>query len=257
MTEWSFIVILFLFGSIIGSFLNVCIARIPSGESVVFPGSHCPECSTPIPFYHNIPLFSYLVLRGRCKYCGIKISPQYLVTEALTPLIMIFLFYQFGLSLAFAAAIIFSCALIVITFIDLKHKIIPDIISLPGIVLCFAASFFVPWTTPVESAVGILTGGGILWLFAAGYKLPQKKDGMGGGDIKLLAMIGAFLGWKGVLLSLMIGSFTGSLTGIFLMLLKGRDLKYAVPFGPFLSIGAFCALVYGEELVRMYLSIGA
>ena len=256
MIEWFLIIIMALLGSVVGSFLNVCIVRIPSGESVVFPGSHCPECRNPIPFYHNIPVFSYLILRGRCKYCGVKISPQYLLTEILTPMIMILLFLRFGLSLVFVMASFFSCALIVITFIDLKHKIIPDIISLPGIAICFASSFIVPWATPVDSIVGILVGGGVLWFFAAGYKLLAKKDGMGGGDIKLLAMIGAFLGWKGVLLSLMIGSCAGSFVGIFLMLLKGRDLKYAVPFGPFLSMGALCALLYGGELIRMYLLIG-
>jgi len=256
MIEWFVIVIILLLGSIVGSFLNVCISRIPSGESVVFPGSHCPECKSPIPFYHNIPVFSFLILKGRCKYCGVKISPQYILAEILTPVIMLLLFFNFGLSLAFAAASFFSWALIVVTFIDLKHKIIPDIISLPGIILCFISSFFVPWATPVDSIIGILAGGGVLWCFAAGYKLLAKKDGMGGGDIKLLAMIGSFLGWKGVLLSLMIGSFAGSFVGIFLMLLKGRDLKYAVPFGPFLSLGGLCSLLYGGELIRLYLAIG-
>ncbi len=247
---------LFLLGSIIGSFLNVCIVRIPLKMSIVFPASHCPACKKPIPFYCNIPIVSYILLGGKCRYCLSPISFQYFLVELLTPALMLLLFFYFGATWAFIISFIFCSALIIITFIDLKHQIIPDVISLPGIPLCFLCSFFVPWTDPVESLAGILVGGGTLYVFAAGYQLLTKKEGMGGGDIKLLAMIGAFLGWKGALLSLILGAFAGSITGILLIAVKGRDLKYAIPFGPFLSAGAFCALVFGEKLIYLYLTLG-
>ena len=256
MSEWILVGSLFVVGSAIGSFLNVCIVRIPAKISIVFPSSHCPACKRPIPFYYNIPLISYIVLGGRCRYCKAPILFQYFLVELLTPVIMIVLYFFFGISPAFISSFIFSAALIVITFIDLRLQIIPDVISLPGIPLCFLCSFILPWTDPVQSLVGIFVGGGVLYLFALGYQLLTKKDGMGGGDIKLLAMIGAFLGWKGALATLIIGAFAGSIIGIALIVFKDRNLKYAIPFGPFLALGAFCTLLFGEELIRFYLSIG-
>lgn len=256
MSEGLFVTTLFVLGSMIGSFLNVCIVRIPRKMSIVLPSSHCPACKKPIPFYCNIPLLSYLILGGKCKYCRAPISFQYFFVEFLTPLVMLLLFFRFGITLSFCAAFIFSAALIVITFIDLQHQIIPDVISLPGIPLCFLCTFIVPWANPRGSLIGILVGGGVLYVFAAGYHLITKKEGMGGGDIKLLAMIGAFLGWQGALAALILGAFLGSIIGIILIMLKGKDLKYAVPFGPFLSAGAFCTLLYGEKLIRFYLSLG-
>ncbi len=256
MGETTILIFLFLFGSVIGSFLNVCIVRIPGKLSVVLPASHCPACKTPIAWYDNIPLLSYLLLAGRCRSCRAAISLRYFFVELLTPCVLVFLYQRFGLSAALPVAFIFSAALIVITFIDVQHQIIPDVITLPGIALCFAGSFIVPWNRPLQSLIGILVGGGVLYLFAAGYELLTKKEGMGGGDIKLLAMIGAFLGWKGALVSLVLGALIGSIIGIFAMLLRGKNLKYAIPFGPFLSIGAFCALLNGEQLIALYLSLG-
>jgi leader peptidase (prepilin peptidase) / N-methyltransferase len=256
MPEWFLIISIFMLGCIIGSFLNVCIVRIPSNMSIVFPSSHCPACGKSIPFYCNIPLLSYIFLGARCKFCSSPIPFRYFMVEILTPIVMLVLFFHFGLTAAFLISFIFSAALIVITFIDLKHQIIPDIISLPGIPLCLLSSFAVPWASPLQSLAGILVGGGILYAFAFGYRIIAKKDGMGGGDIKLLAMIGAFLGWKGALSTLILGALSGSIIGVVLILFKGRDLKYAVPFGPFLSAGAFCTLLFGEELIHFYLLLG-
>jgi leader peptidase (prepilin peptidase)/N-methyltransferase len=224
--------------------------------SIVFPASHCPSCKKPIPFYYNIPLISYIMLGGRCRYCRRSISFQYFFVELFTPIIMLLLFYHFGINISFIISFIFSAVLIVITFIDLRHQIIPDIISLPGIPLFFLSSFIMPGGDYKQSLVGIVVGGGILYIFAAGYKLITGKEGMGAGDIKFLAMIGAFLGWKGALATLIMGAFAGSVIGIILILAKGRDLKYAVPFGPFLSAGAFCALLFGEKLIHFYLTFG-
>ena len=248
---------LFVLGTIIGSFLNVCIVRMPQNASIVFPGSHCTNCGYTIRFYDNIPLVSYILLGGRCRSCKTPISMRYFLVELLMGLLMAVLFLHFDLSLVFVLCATFTAALVVITFIDLQHQIIPDRISLPGIPLGFLCSFFLPWNTWLDSLLGILVGGGVLYMFALGYHLLTKKEGMGGGDIKMLAMIGAFLGWKGALATLMLAAITGSLVGVLLIVLKGKNFKYAVPFGPFLAAGAFCAMFYGERLINWYCSIGA
>ncbi len=257
MSPTLFIIALFVFGTIIGSFLNVCIVRIPNRSSIVFPGSQCPNCGYSIRFYDNIPIVSYMLLGGRCRSCKTTISMRYFLIELLMGLLVVLLFLYFDLSLVFLIYTVFTAALVVITCIDLQHQIIPDCISLPGIPLGFLCSFFLPWITWLDSLLGILIGGGVLYAFALGYYLLTKKEGMGGGDIKMLAMIGAFLGWKGALASLIMASIAGSLIGIVLIVLKGKNFKYAVPFGPFLAIGAFCALLYGERLISWYCSIGA
>jgi len=256
MPEGLILILLFVLGGCVGSFLNVCIVRIPEKLSIVAPPSHCPKCKKPIAFYDNIPLVSYIILGGRCRHCKLPIPFRYFVVELLTAAVLPGLYVWSGLTLPLALSFIFCAALIVITFIDLQLQIIPDIISLPGIPLCFLCSFFVPWTTPLESAIGILVGGGVLYGVAAGYYFLRKKEGMGGGDIKLLAMIGAFLGWKGALVALVVGAFAGSIIGVMAMLLKGKDMKYAIPFGPFLSLGALCSLLYGAELLHWYLALG-
>lgn len=256
MPEGIILILLFVLGGSVGSFLNVCIVRIPEKLSIVMPPSHCPRCKKPIAFYDNIPLLSYIILGGRCRNCKQPIPFRYFVVELLTAAALPGLYVWYGLTLPLALSFIFCAALIVITFIDLQLQIIPDVISLPGIPLFFLCSFVVPWTTPLESAIGIFVGGGVLYGVAAGYYFFRKKEGMGGGDIKLLAMIGAFLGWKGALVALVVGAFAGSIIGITVMLLKGKDMKYAIPFGPFLSLGALCSLLYGAELLHWYLSLG-
>ena len=242
-----------IFGAILGSFLNVCIYRLPKEESIVWPGSHCPHCKNPIKFYDNFPLISYLLLRGKCRYCKGPISAQYPLVEGITALSSLVLFMRFGPSLSYLIYFAFVAALIVITVIDLYHQIIPDVISLPGIGVGLLASLIIPQITFFNSLIGVLLGGGSLFLVATLYQWLFKREGMGGGDVKLLAMIGAFLGWKAVILTILLGSLIGSIIGISIMVLKGKDFKYAIPFGPFLSLGAVISLFYGEILIKWYL----
>jgi len=243
-------IIVGIVGAIIGSFLNVCIWRIPREESIVFPSSHCPACSHPIRFYDNIPMISYLVLGGRCRDCGERISPRYPLIEALTACLAVLLFWKYGLTLKLATAFLFTAALVVITFIDIDYQIIPDVISLPGIPLCFLAGVFVMGVPFLESLIGLLVGGGILYVIAVGYEWITKREGMGGGDIKLLAMLGAFFGWKSLFFIVLCSSLTGAVIGITLMAVKGQDMKYAVPFGPFLALGAVLYFFFGETFLR-------
>ena len=246
-------IISIILGAMVGSFLNVCIYRLPKEESIIWPRSHCPTCKKTIKFYDNIPLISYLLLRGRCRYCKGPISLQYPLVEGITALSSLFLIIKFGPSLSYLFYFAFVAALIAITVIDLYHQIIPDGISLPGIGVGLLASLVIPQITFFNSLMGILLGGGSLFLVATLYEWIFKREGMGGGDVKLLAMIGAFLGWKAVILTILLSSLIGSITGILIMILKGKDFKYAIPFGPFLSMGAVIALFYGENLIRWYL----
>src|SRR4030043_982596 len=244
-----------IFGALVGSFLNVCISRLPKEESIIWPGSHCPCCKKPIRFCDNIPLLSYLLLKGKCRHCKKPISIQYPLIEGITALSSLFLFMKFGPSLSYLFYFVFVAALIVITVIDLYHQIIPDVISLPGIVVGLIASLILPQITFLNSLFGVLLGGGSLFLVATCYEWLFKREGMGGGDVKLLAMIGAFLGWKAVILTILLSSLIGSITGIIIMVLKGKDFKYAIPFGPFLSLGAVIALFFGENIIRWYLYV--
>jgi len=243
----------FILGAVVGSFLNVCIWRIPEGLSIVKPASHCPDCGHPIRFYDNIPLISYLILRGRCRACGGRISLRYPFVEGLTALMALFLFWKFGLTLKFLAAFIFVSALILITFIDIDYQIIPDVISLPGIPICFLMAVFIMNLSFMDALLGLLIGGGSLYLVAVLYELATKREGMGGGDIKLLALMGAFLGWKSLLFILLVSSLVGAVVGISIMLARGGDMKYAVPFGPFLSLAAVAYLFVGEYATNLFL----
>ncbi|MCK4535437.1 MAG: prepilin peptidase, partial [Desulfuromonadales bacterium] len=245
----------FVLGSIIGSFLNVCIYRIPAGESIIKPRSRCPKCLEPIHWYHNIPIVSWLLLRGRCAYCASPVSIRYLLVEALTGVLFALFLYRFAFHPVTLVFWLLCAALVVISFIDLDHQIIPDVISLPGIPVGFLCSFAVPWVTWQSSLLGILAGGGSLLLLALGYELLMKKEGMGLGDVKLLAMLGAFLGLRAVFPVIFIGSVLGTIVGVPLMLMKKADGKLAIPFGPFLAGGA---LIYGyfidfwDPLMRWY-----
>jgi len=245
-----------VFGMLVGSFLNVCICRMPKDESIVSPPSHCPLCSYRIKWYDNIPLLSYLMLRGKCRGCGAHISLQYPLVELLNGILTLFLFLRFGPTLAFAALFLLCSALVVITFIDIEHQIIPDEISLPGIVVGFLLSFFIKGHGWLDSLLGILLGGGTLLLVAYGYHRLTGKDGMGGGDIKLLAMMGAFLGWKAVPFIIFASSLIGSIFGVSIMLLQKKDSKLAIPFGPYLAFGALLYIFYGQPLIRWYLNFG-
>ena len=247
----------FAFGAVVGSFLNVCIYRLPRNESVVFPPSHCPNCDYQIRWYDNIPILSYLVLRGKCRGCGQRISLQYPLVELINGLLTLALFLRYGPSFVFAVLFVFCCAMVVVTFIDLEHQIIPDSISLSGIVLGFIASFFIPSHGWLNSLLGILAGGGSLLLVAYGYQLIAKRDGMGGGDIKLLAMMGAFFGWKAILFIVFAASLMGSVIGISIMLAKKKDSTLAIPFGPYLASAAILYIFYGKRLIFWYLTLGS
>jgi leader peptidase (prepilin peptidase)/N-methyltransferase len=251
-----FSILAFIFGAVVGSFLNVCICRMPKDESIVSPPSHCPNCDYKIRWYDNIPLLSYTLLGGKCRGCGTHISLQYPVVEFLNGVLTLALFIRFGPTLPFLVLFLFCSALVVITFIDLEHQIIPDEISLSGIVLGFVFSFFLQGHSWLNSLLGILLGGGSLLLVAYGYQWLTGKDGMGGGDIKLLAMMGAFLGWKAVPFIVFASSLVGSIVGITMMLVQKKNSKLAIPFGPYLAFGAVLYIFYGRQLIHWYLNWG-
>jgi len=247
------IILIFSLGLIVGSFSNVCIYRIPRNESVIYPASHCPKCRTKIKPVDNIPLLSYILLKGRCRNCGSKISIQYPVVEFLTGLIYLIIYLIYGLSIQSLVYIILSSALIIIAFIDLQEQMIPDIISLPGIVVGLILSFIVPYISFINSALGALVGGGIILIIAWVGSIIFKKEAMGGGDVKLAAMIGAFLGWRYTIISLFLGFFLGALTGIVLIITKIKKREDAIPFGPFIVLGSIITLLWGEKILLWYL----
>ncbi|MEN8243716.1 MAG: A24 family peptidase [Thermodesulfobacteriota bacterium] len=245
----------FIFGICIGSFLNVCIFRLPAGKSIVHPPSSCPGCGTAIKFYDNIPLLSYIILRGRCRHCHSHIAFRYTLVELFGGLMAMCVYVKFGPGIEGIIYYGFIAALLVVTFIDIDHRIIPDVISLPGVVLGFAASFIMPSLNWTDSLLGLLVGGGSLYAVAWGYELITGKEGMGGGDIKLLAMIGAFIGWQGVLLTIFLGSAIGTLVGMIAMLKERQNMKMRIPFGPFLALGAVISIFFGNELILWYWNV--
>lgn len=235
--------------------MNVCIYRLPAKKSIIFPGSACPSCGEKIRPYDNIPILSYLWLRGRCRYCRTGISPRYMMVEILGGAFAVLAYLKFGASFDGIVYYAFVASLLVITFIDIDFQIIPDVISIPGIPAGFAASFALFSVSYTASLLGILIGGGTLYLIAWGYHLLTKKEGMGGGDIKLLAMIGAFIGWQGVLFTIFVASAVGTLSGVLVMLSQKKGLKLAIPFGPFLSIGAIAYVFMGPALISWYFNL--
>jgi leader peptidase (prepilin peptidase)/N-methyltransferase len=245
----------FILGLIIGSFLNVCIYRLPRSYSIVSPGSSCPECKAPIRWWDNIPIISYLLLAGKCRKCGEKITLRYPAVELLNGLLYAAIYLFFGQGWQLPLLFIFVSALIVITFIDLEFQIIPDVITLPGIVLGLAASPFMladPFAVKatlglLNSVIGAVAGGGVFYLIVI-----LSRGGMGGGDVKMMAMVGAFTGWKGVFLTTLVGSLTGALVGIALMVFSGAGRKTKVPFGPFLALGTLMTLFFGEMIFNWY-----
>ena len=260
MTELALPILIFIFGTAIGSFLNVVIHRLPRDKSIVRPGSACTGCGAAIRWYDNVPIIGYLVLRGRCRDCGAKISPRYPLVELLTGIVFYLVYRECGLSFALGVNLVFSALLIAISFIDLDFRIIPDILSVGGMAVGLALaglhSLILSTYEPfLDSLIGVLLGGGILWAIAFFYELLRKREGMGGGDIKLLAMIGSFCGIKGVIFSLVAGSMAGTIVGIPLMLIKGEGTKYALPFGPFLSFGALLYVLIGQVLTNAVFGI--
>jgi leader peptidase (prepilin peptidase) / N-methyltransferase len=247
---------IFIFGLIIGSFCNVVIYRLPQGASIVTPGSHCPSCKTPIRPWENIPLVSYVLLRGRCRACKEPISLRYPAVELLSGVLYVLLWTRFGLSIPLVVYAALTSALFTVALIDYDHKIIPNTITLPGIVIGLGLSALsilslkVLPMTPLTSLLGILLGGVFFYLIAL-----VSRGGMGGGDIKLIAMIGAFLGWQGAFFTIFSGALLGSLVGVTLMLLGKKGRKDKVPFGPFLSAGAILFMLWGDQLIHWYVDL--
>ena len=253
--EYLILVFAFALGAVMGSFANVVIFRLPQGQSIVTPGSRCPSCRTPIRWYDNIPIASYLVLGARCRSCRMPISPRYPLVEALTGLLFAGLVLRFGIGSTTAVLALFSWALVVVTFIDFDHRIIPDVISLPGVLIGVAASLLPGFPRPVDSIIGLAVGGGFLFLVLFAYEKVMKDEGMGMGDVKLLAMIGAFLGWQALPVTVLVASISGTLTGVAFALAKGEPVrKFPVPFGPFLALGALIHIFFGVEIILWYLA---
>ena len=243
-----------LMGLMIGSFMNVCIYRLPLNLSPVRPRSSCTSCGHFLSWYENIPIASYLVLRGRCRGCGASISLMYPVIEAITGLMFLGGYLLYGPTALLAARLLFGCAMIVLFVIDLQHRILPNVITLPGIVVGLLLSEVAGpgWQA---SLIGIAAGGGTLWAIAEIYYRIRKEEGMGMGDVKMLAMIGAFLGWKLVMVTLVLASFSGTIVGVGVLIARKESLKYALPFGTFLAIGAMVAAAVGDPLVAWYFAL--
>lgn len=263
-------IVVFILGAMVGSFLNVCIHRMPQGESVVWPSSHCPHCKKRIPAYDNIPFISYILLKAKCRFCGGKISLRYPLVEFLTAVLFLVLFRRYGLSYDFIFCIVLTAGLIIATFVDIKHRIIPDEISLGGIVVGFVLStirgiglnpFVWNFRPMLNSLLGIIIGGGIIYLTGFMFDLiyfrllkrppiQGETESMGGGDVKLLAMIGAFLGWKAAIVTFFLAPFFGAIVGIVNLLVK-KD--HTIPYGPFLAMAALASLFWADRIVFIIL----
>lgn len=263
-----------VFGLIIGSFLNVVILRLPQGMSISIPRSHCPQCKRLIPWYDNVPILSYMILRGHCRRCGKNISLRYPLIEALTGVVSLLLYLKYGLGVEWAIFLAFSAALIVLAFIDLDHRILPDPITLNGIWIGVLASVYLAEPSPlvsrlfrfagieltnprasafIGSVLGAIVGGGLLWAVAEAYLRLRGIEGMGFGDVKMMALVGAFLGAPLALLTIMIGSLLGSIVGLIFIRISGKTREYELPFGTFLAAAGIVTVLYGEDLIRWYI----
>jgi leader peptidase (prepilin peptidase) / N-methyltransferase len=269
-------IFVFLFGLIIGSFLNVCILRIPSGKSIVLPASACPKCGAAIRAYDNIPVLSYLVLGGKCRGCKTKISPMYPLVELLTGFLFLGCFYVFGISVDTAKWAAFSAIMIVLVFTDLHERILPDVVNFTGLAIGLIFSLFTkptdgtalwianhlfdypppaPVLSLVDAILGAAVGSGLLWLVSEAYFKLRGREGMGLGDVKMMLMAGTFLGLKRTLLTILAGSLLGSVLGVAIILARRKDADYELPFGTFLGAGALLVVFFGTPLVNWYQSL--
>lgn len=235
----------FLFGLAIGSFANVCIHRMPIQKSIVHPRSYCPSCNKPIAIWDNVPVISYALLGGKCRHCKQPISMIYPLIEIITAVMITSVFIKFGFTIEFLIFAVVASALVIITAIDLEHKIIPDLITLPGICFGFIAGTYLLGF--FDAVVGFLIGGGLFYAIAV-----LSRGGMGGGDIKFIAGAGALLGWKKVLLVIFVGSLLGSIVGLAMILLQGKNRKSQIPFGPYLAAGMLIVIFSGNQLIELY-----
>ena len=249
------IILIVVFGLVWGSFLNVVIYRLPRNFSLVRPPSSCPHCGKQIKAYENIPILSYLFLRGKCGNCKAKISPAYPLVEALTPFCFLLVYMQYSLSPHFFVSCLFTSALVVLGFIDYFHQILPDQVILPGFVLALIYTFFRNDLSLTQSLLGAGVGAGFLLFIYGAYYLLRKKEGLGMGDVTMMLMVGSFLGWKQTLLTLILASIGGAVVGVFFIIFKKKDLQHALPFGTFLAPAAFVAFLYGQKIIDAYLSL--
>lgn len=265
-------------GAIIGSFLNVVIHRLPREESIVFPNSTCPKCRKAIKAYDNIPILSYLILRGRCRNCGVHISSRYPAVEALTAILFAAVAWHDGVSFALAFDLAFAASMVALVFIDAEHMILPNAITYPGIIFAIIARILLQYlagpahfddlpqllnafpTLPVVlvsiigAAIGALAGGGSLWLMGFLWEKLRGVEAMGFGDVKMMLMVGAFLGWRLTILTILLGALTGSIAGIVVMYRRGRNMQMMLPFGIFLGIGSIVSLLFGARIIAWYAS---
>lgn len=240
-----------LVGLAIGSFLNVVIHRLPRRQSLVSPGSRCPSCGYELRAIDNIPVLSYIMLGGRCRKCRTRISLRYPIVELVTAALFVVHYFVFGWTPLLAVRCLFAAAMVALFVIDLEHRLLPDAITLPGIVVGLLASAFLPPGLR-DALIGMLAGGGVLWVIGEAYYRYAGEEGMGGGDVKMLAMIGAFLGWEQVLVTLVFSSIAGALIGVIVLAIKRGGMKYALPYGTFLAIAALVSSLYGAQIYAWY-----
>jgi leader peptidase (prepilin peptidase)/N-methyltransferase len=254
-------VFVLMIGLVLGSFMNVCIHRLPRGESVVSPGSHCPSCNSPIRWYQNLPILSWLLLRGRCARCSAPISIRYPLVEALGGGSLLLLWMQFGPGMAFAISGLFALAMITLFFTDYDTQLLPDAVTLTGLAVGLALAWFNPflngvgWSRVWAACSGAALGSGLLWGFGALYSRLRGVEAMGMGDVKMMAMVGAFAGPFGVLLTIFAASLVGAIIGVSLIPLRGRTLQDTLPFGCFLAPAALAALLLGKQAAAAYINI--
>ncbi len=245
----------FILGLLFGSFANVVIYRLPSGDNIALPRSRCPSCKSPIPWYLNIPVMSWLLLKGKCSRCKTKISSRYPIVEILTGLLFGVAILKVGPSYFLIEILVLLLGLIIVSFIDYDHYIIPDKISYPGMIIGLLGAILNPEREFLDALLGLLMGGGFLWAIAVIYYKVKKEEGMGGGDIKLLAWIGTVLGWKPIAFIILVSSLLGSIVGLFLIYKNKDSLKKVIPFGPFIAAAAVLYVFFGKELTAWYLEI--
>lgn len=240
-------------GLIVGSFLNVCIYRLPRRQSLNWPGSRCTSCERALSWYENIPFVSWIVLRGRCRTCGAGISVMYPLVELVTGALFVAGYAIYGWTPLLAVRLAFACAMVVLFAVDLRHHILPNVITVPGIVIGLLVSLFLPTPGWRSSLIGLIAGGGVLFAIAEAYYRFRGVEGLGMGDVKMLSMIGAFLGWELMLVTLILASFAGSIIGVGVIAMGRGGMKAALPFGTFLAVGALIAAVAGDALVDWYI----
>jgi len=251
------LVLIVLIGLAWGSFLNVVIYRVPLGMSLMKPPSTCPGCQKRIKPYDNLPFFSYLILGGKCRHCGFRIPFSYFLVEVLTPVSFVLLYFHHGrtLGLPLIASCLFASAMIALGFIDYNHQILPDLITMPSLASVLVYGFFRRDMSFRQVLIGAVVGSGFLLFVYGAYFLVRRKEGLGMGDVTMLLVIGAFLGWLPTILTLILASFVGAAVGVFFIMVRKKDMQFALPFGTFLAPAAFAALIWGEKIISAYLSL--